>query len=425
VRILYLCHRIPYPPNKGDKIRAFHQLRAMGERHEVDLFTLADDPDDAVHEAALAKYCRRVTVEQLNPTWSRLRSLPFLLTDTALTVPYFHSPKLDAAVGKALANRSYDRIFIYCSAMAQYVDGVDGIPIVTDLVDVDSDKWTQYAGFAPFPWSTVYRREGRCLREYERSVCARSWRVVVTTEREAALARQVTEHDRVHVIGNGVNTEYFAPADRWPDVAAPTVTFTGDMSYFPNETAVTFFAREVFPTVRQAVPTARFLIVGRKPGKNVKRLEELGGIEVTGFVPDMRAYLARTHVSVAPFSIAAGIQNKILESMAFGLPVVATSRTVRGLSREVAEIVDTADEPAAMAAAVVALLRDPDAARRKGLEGRARVAAVYDWDHWLGKLAELVESPVGEPRESRWSACFSDRRTGGATSRSSFTPGCT
>jgi polysaccharide biosynthesis protein PslH len=397
VRFLYLCHRIPYPPNKGDKIRAFHQLRALGERHDVDLFTLADDPSDAEHGAALERYCRQVTVAELNPVWSRLRSLPYLLTERPLTTPYFYSAQLQAAIREALAGRSYDRIFVYCSAMAQYVERVDGIPVITDLVDLDSDKWTQYAGFTPFPWSAVYRREGKRLREYERSVCARSWRVVVTTEREAALARQVAGHDCVHVIANGVDTEYFAPADNRPDAARPTITFTGDMSYFPNETAVIFFGRKVFPIVRQAVPGARFLIVGRKPGERVRQLEEAGGIEVTGFVPDVRAYLAQTHVAVAPFSIAAGIQNKILESMASGLPVVATSRTVRGLSPEVAGMVATADEPADIAAAVVALLRDPEAARRKGLEGRARVAAVYDWDYWLDKLVELVESPVGEP----------------------------
>jgi polysaccharide biosynthesis protein PslH len=396
VRILYLCHRIPYPPNKGDKIRAFHQLRALAERHEVDLFTLADDPGDTSYQAALKSYCRQLTVAELNPAWSRLHSLPYLLTQRPLTQPYFQSAKLAAGVRKAMDERSYDRIFIYCSAMAQYVDQVDGIPMVTDLVDVDSDKWAQYAGFTPFPWSAVYRREGRCLREYERRVCARSWRVVVTTDREAALARQVTEHDRVHVIANGVDTTYFAPAGSRPDPAAPTVAFTGDMSYFPNEMAVTFFAHEVLPIVRRSVPAVRFLVVGRNPGKKVKQLEGLGGIEVTGFVPDVRAYLAQTHVSVAPFSIAAGIQNKILEAMASGLPVVATSRTVRGLAREVAEMVDTADEPAAMAAAVVALLRDPGLARRRGLEGRARVAAAYDWEHWLGKLVELVEGSVVE-----------------------------
>jgi sugar transferase (PEP-CTERM/EpsH1 system associated) len=394
VRILYLCHRIPYPPNKGEKIRAFHQLRALGARHEVDLFTLADDPSDLAYQKALAPYCRRVVVSHLSHAWSHARALPFVFRKRPLTLPYFYSESLDGQVRRAIEERVYDRIFVYCSAMAQYVDPVNEIPMITDLVDVDSDKWTQYAGLTPFPWSAVYRREGRRLREYERSVCARSWHVLVSTEREAGLARQLTEDSRVHVISNGVDTEYFSSGECRPDPKVPTVTFTGDMSYFPNEAAVTFFAREVLPIIRQSVPASRFLIVGRKPGKKVRRLEKCGGIEVTGLVPDVREYLAQTHVSVAPFTIATGIQNKILESMASGLPVVATSRAVRGLSREVAELVDTADEPAAIAAAVAALLSDPELAHKRGLEGRNSVAAAYNWEHWLNKLMELVEGPV-------------------------------
>lgn len=371
-------------------------MKALGARHEVDLFTLADDPSDLAYQTPLAPYCRRIVVARLSQAWSKMRALPYLFRREPLTLPYFYSGSLNSHVRRALEERAYDRIFVYCSAMAQYIDWTNGIPMIVDLVDVDSDKWTQYAEYTRFPWSAVYRREGRCLRAYERSVCAQSARVLVSTEREATLARQLVKDNRVHVISNGVDTQYFSPAAGRPDPAVPTVTFLGDMSYFPNQTAVTFFAREVLPIVRQAVPATRFLIVGRKPGKNVRQLEELGGIEVTGFVPDVRVYLAQSHVSVAPFSIAAGIQNKILESMASGVPVVATSRTVRGLSRDVAELVETADEPAAMAARVVAFLRDPAQARNRGLEGRNRVAASYSWEHCLEKLLELVEGADGD-----------------------------
>jgi len=184
VKILYLCHRIPFPPDKGDKIRAFHQLRAMAERHEVDVFTLADDAADLVHQKALGAYCRSLTVARVHPKLARLRSLPFLLTKSPLTVPYFHCAELRAAVQAALTQRSYDRIFVYCSAMAQYVDAVDKIPVVMDLVDVDSDKWTQYAAHTSFPFSAVYRREGRTLQEYEKRVCEKAACVLVSTERE-------------------------------------------------------------------------------------------------------------------------------------------------------------------------------------------------------------------------------------------------
>jgi polysaccharide biosynthesis protein PslH len=238
MRILYLCHRIPFPPNKGDKIRAFFQLRAIAERHEVDLFTLADDAGDLVHRPALLKYCHDVTVASVHPKLARLRSLPYLLTRTPLTIPYFYSAQLQREVGKALASRSYDRIFIYCSAMAQYMEaaGAAGgsIPTVLDLVDVDSDKWMQYARFARFPKSAVYRREGQALRNYEKKVSEKATCVLVSTEREAQLMREISTAANVHVVPNGVDVDYFSPALTPPTAKTPTVIFTGDMSYFPN-----------------------------------------------------------------------------------------------------------------------------------------------------------------------------------------------
>jgi sugar transferase (PEP-CTERM/EpsH1 system associated) len=399
VRVLYICHRIPFPPNKGDKIRAFHQLRALAEHHEVDLFTLADEDGDSAHAPALKEYCRRVTVCRLNRSWARLRAIPFLVTRKPLTLPYFYSRELDREIRQASLERSYDRIFVYCSAMAQYVETVDQTPVFLDLVDVDSDKWRQYAAFTKFPFSAVYRREARCLREYERRVCERSSGVFVTTEREAQLVRNLSDSARVHVIPNGVDTEYFDPiivrTEVPPEPPGPVVIFTGDMSYFPNEEAVIFFARKVFAEIRRTVADARFLIVGRNPGRNVQQLRKIEGVEVTGFVPDVRAYLAKARVSVAPFTIAAGIQNKILEAMAYGLPVVATSRAVQGLSKGVAEIVETGNSAEELAAKTVRILRDPEFARRRGMEGRSRVAADYNWQRSLDGLLRILEDGAG------------------------------
>jgi sugar transferase (PEP-CTERM/EpsH1 system associated) len=395
VRILYLCHRIPWPPDKGDKIRAFHQLRAIAERHEVDVFTLADDPADLQHQPALLPYCHRLTVVPLDRGWARMRSLPFLLTGKPLTVPYFYSAELQRKVREAVGQRSYDRVFVYCSAMSQYVDGL-GIPVVTDFVDVDSNKWTQYAEYARWPFSAVYSREGRALREYERRVSGLSSYVIVTTEREARLLRQISDSARVHVIPNGVDCEHFQPPGAAPDSAAPAVGFVGDMSYFPNQEAVKYFARIVFPLICQQLPGTRFLIVGRKPSPDVLKLGRIAGVEVTGFVPDVRPWLAQMRVSVAPFSIAAGIQNKILEAMAFGLPVVATSRAAQGLSGDTAGAVEIADSPGEMSEKIVGLLSDRDLARNRGLEGRRRVAVEYSWTHSLDRLLQLLESPAGE-----------------------------
>jgi polysaccharide biosynthesis protein PslH len=221
VRVLYLCHRIPYPPNKGDKIRGFHQLQAIAKRHEVDVFTLVDDAGDFAYQEAVAGYCHHLTVARVRPKLARLRALPFLLTRQPLTVPYFYSAELHAKVTRAIRERSYDRIFVYSSAMAQYVDSAGEIPVLMDFVDVDSDKWTQYATFTRFPFSAIYRREGKTLEAYERRACAKSVCVILTTAREAELLLRIAPGTRVHVISNGVDTAYFDPGTvaPWPNGA--------------------------------------------------------------------------------------------------------------------------------------------------------------------------------------------------------------
>ena len=402
MRILFLCHRIPYPPDKGDKIRAFHELRGMAAAgHEVDVFTLADDPADLVHRSALGRHCRRLTVSPIHPKLARLKALPYFLTPTALTLPYFYSEDLAREIRKALRVRSYDRVFVYSSAMAQYVDWDNAYPVVTDLVDVDSDKWTQYAKVASFPYSAVYRREGRALREHEREVCRNSSAVVVTTGREACLVREIWADAPVHVIPNGVDTAYFNPkqlmAGANASVAPRTITFVGDMSYFPNEEAASYFARSVLPLIRVQATDARFLIVGRNPSRHVRDLSRIGGVTVTGSVPDVRPYLARTHVSVAPFSIASGIQNKILEALACGVPVVATARAVQGMAPEVAAALDTAENAKELASKVLTLLADPQLARRRGLEGSRLVTEGHNWERSLDSVLQLLNNP--KPRE--------------------------
>lgn len=395
MKILFLCHRIPYPPNKGEKIRAFHELLAIAKHHEVDLFTFADDDADLVHRDALAAYCKHVTVVKIKPALAYLRSLPYLFTRSPLTLPYFSSGEFSARIQKALRERGYDRIFVYCSAMAQYTEQVENIPVIMDLVDVDSDKWTQYAAARRFPFSVIYRREGRTLREFERRTCERACHVLVTTPREAKLVGELSADIRVSVLSMGVDTEYFQPVSISAESDAPaTVIFVGAMSYFPNQEAVDFYARRVLPIVQCSVPETRFLIVGHNPSRPVQELRQLPGVEVTGSVPDVRPYLARAQVSVAPFSIAAGIQSKILEALASALPVVATPRAVQGLTEDVAAIVETAQSAEELAGKTVNLLRNRQLAREIGEEGRRRVTAAYSWNNAMQRLLELIETPV-------------------------------
>jgi sugar transferase (PEP-CTERM/EpsH1 system associated) len=393
MRILYLCHRIPYPPNKGEKIRAFHQIKAIAERHEVDLFTLADQAADLSHQEALHQYCREVTVVPIEGRSAKLATLPFLLTSKPLSLAYFRSAELDLRIRRATSRRSYDRIMVFCSSMAQYVWHVSHIPVLVDLVDVDSDKWMQYAAFRRFPFSVVYQREGRYLKQYEKELYHRFPAIAVTTEREAQLVKQACNSAFVHVIPNGVDTNYFDPPSALVNSPDPVITFVGDMAYYPNEKAALFFGREVFPLIRKSFPKVQFFVVGRDPSREVRNLERTPGIKVTGTVGDVRPYLTQTTVSVAPLSIATGIQNKILESMAYERPVVATSRAAQGLSKPVAELVETGDGAEELAAKAIGLLSDVSFARRRGAESRQRVLAEYSWKRSSEQLLQILEQP--------------------------------
>jgi len=302
---------------------------------------------------------------------------------------------LQLEVHSAIQQHAYDRIFVYCSAMGQYVDSISGIPRITDLVDVDSDKWNQYAGASRFPFAAVYSREGKHLREYERKLCENSACILVSTPREEQLARQIAPDAQFYAVPNGVDTEFFRPPSEALPLSPSTVVFTGDMSYFPNSEAVVFFARKVLPIIRQSTPDVRFLIVGRNPTRAVMELQKIKWVTVTGWTPDVRVYLARAQVSVAPFAIAAGIQNKILEAMAFGLPVVATPRALQGLAPSVAEVAHAGSTAEEFAGKVTRLLMDRELARRDGLEGRRRVAAAYNWDRTHARILDLVENAGG------------------------------
>lgn len=363
----------------------------MAARHEVDLFTLADDPEDLNHRGVLLKFCREVTIVRLMKTLGRLKTLPYLFTRQPLSIPYFYSRTLQGTVDAALSKRKYDRIFVYCSAMAQYVETVSDIPVIVDMVDVDSDKWIQYASYARFPWSFIYKREGKRLRQYEQATLDRASAVLVSTEREAALMHSAKTP--VHVVSNGVDAEYFKRSAHALPYSPPTIVFTGDMAYFPNQQAVEFFARDVLPLIRREVPTTRFLIVGRNPNPQVVALQAIDGVEVTGAVPDVRPYLAQAAVAVAPFVIAAGIQNKILEAMASELPVVATPKAVQGLLPLTMQLIETGGTPEELAAKTSSLLKNQRHARSLGEMGRQSIMTLYSWETALERLLNVIENP--------------------------------
>ena len=396
--ILFLVHRMPYPPNKGDKVRSFHLLKHLAARHRVFLGTFIDDPDDERHLPAVRAYCADVHAPRLNPLTARVTSLTGLLGTQALTLRYYQQASMRRWVQDVVARQAVDCTLVFSSSMAQYALPGSG-PLLLDLVDVDSAKWTAYAPEHRWPMSWLYRREGRTLLACERAAAGRADHTFLATESEAALFRGLAPEsaDRVSELSNGVDANYFQPqADRASPFAPGEIpiVFTGAMDYWPNIDAVCWFAAEMLPRLRARHPALRFHIVGRSPAPAVRALAG-EAVHVSGTVPDVRPYLQHAAVVVAPLRLARGIQNKVLEAMAMARPVVAAAPCVEAITASPGRHLLSAADAPAFVNAIEGLLADPVQAVSIGRAGREQVLAAYGWDARLRVLDQHLEAATG------------------------------
>ena len=394
--ILMLVHRIPYPPDKGDKIRSFHILRHLARDYRVHLGAFVDDRRDLVHVDTLRALCADTCLINLAPWRARLRSATGLLSGEALTVPYYRHRRLRAWVRQVQRAHRLKAVVCFSGAMAQYLREVqEGPRRIVDFVDVDSDKWRQYSDTRHGPMAWLYRREARTLLAYERAVAAVVDASIFVSPNEVALFERLAPETsaRLVAIENGVDTDYFDPqceyANPYP-MPGPVLVFTGAMDYWANIDAVSWFAREVLPGLRQRLPEVCFAIVGARPSGQVQGLAQLPGVIVTGAVPDVRPYLAHARLAVAPLRIARGIQNKVLEALAMGRPLLATPAALAGVELGGDLPVWRAETAAAMIDAACTALAATAAA---SYDPRARdwVAARYGWETHLDRYSQLVQ----------------------------------
>jgi sugar transferase (PEP-CTERM/EpsH1 system associated) len=421
MKLLFLTHRIPYPPNKGDKIRSFHELCAFVARgHEVHLLAFADEARDLRYQAKLAELCASATIIPLDRRWARLRALSHLFTRAPLSLGYFGSHSMRRAVNHKLLEVDFDAVFVYSSTMAQYVPGEFNARTVVDLVDIDSEKWRDYAYRTQPPMSWLYELEAQRLRQYEHAIVMRFAHTILTTKREAALLKDLdefTRRARLHTITNGIDLQRYQPEAVFAaadvpeserrflaDLSTPRLVFTGAMDYYANVEGVRYFANEVFPLIRARTPRVEFLIVGSNPTGEVRRLGDRVGVTVTGSVEDVRPYLATATVCVVPLRIARGVQNKILEAMAAGRAVIATPEAVAGLRVADGEQALIGRAPQELADAVLKLIEDESLRLRLGTQARRFVEEDHDWTPLLERLTDLVESvgARGIAAEAQW-----------------------
>jgi sugar transferase (PEP-CTERM/EpsH1 system associated) len=398
--LLFLAHRMPYPPDKGEKIRAWNVFLHLARTHRMHLGCFVDDPADAAHLPALAAHCADLAAIPIERRRQTLRALARVRPGRPLTFGYFDDARLRRWVGGKLAG-GIDRVFVHCSAVAPYVIAAPGVRSVLDMVDVDSAKYAAYAARARGPLRLLWAREARTLLAFERRAAAAFSRTLFVSAAEARLFATLAPEaeGRIGWFSNGVDFSYFSPATPgatpYPP-GGPVAVFTGTMDYRPNIDAVAWFARAVLPLLRPRVPGLRFAIIGANPAAEVRRL---AGPEVlvSGRVADVRPYLAHAAVAVAPLRIARGIQNKVLEAMAMARPVVASPEAAEGLRVIPGREVLLAAEPAAFAEAVGAVL----AGRHPGLGAAARAAVEerYAWSATLAGLEALLEINTSVPHE--------------------------
>jgi len=396
LKVLYLVHRLPYPPNKGDKVRSYHLLKHLAARHEVHLGTFIDDPDDEPYLPRVRELCKSLHVARLNPRSAKLLSLRGLLSGEALSLPYYRDAGLQTWVDETAARVGFDAVVVFSGVMAQYTQGLKSVKTLVDFVDVDSAKWRDYAPEHAWPMSWLYRREFAKLLGFEQRVADDATCSFFVTDHEVALFRELSpgRNPCLAALGNGVDAEFFTPdanrASPFTQDELPLV-FTGAMDYWPNVDAVTWFASDILPALRERFPTLRFHIVGRSPAPAVQALTS-DIVNVTGTVPDVRPYLQHAAAVVAPLRLARGIQNKVLEAMAMARPVVAAGSCVRAITADVHAGLQPAEIESNYVERLSALLADPEAANAAGRSARNFVLGAYSWDAHLAGLDRHLEA---------------------------------
>ncbi len=388
-RLLYIAHRLPYPPDKGERVRAFHEIKALASRFEVTLAALTHAPSDAADLGELASLCRKIILAPAGGTLGLLRGAAgSLLAGRSVSEGYFRSRKLMKRIRAETRNTPFDLVFAYCTSVLPYALGVPAAGHAIDLVDVDSAKWASYARASRWPKRWLYRREADTVRALEQLAVQQCEAVFVVSEAEAAVLG--SDSPNIVPLTNGVDSDYFDPEGVCPtDLGPASLVFTGTMDYRPNAEGVRWFVREVFASLRQEIPELTFVIVGRDPTAAVLKLAEVPGVVVTGSVPDVRPYFKGAAAVVCPLQIARGIQNKVLEAMAMAKPVIASPDAIEGLEAETGRDLLQADTPEQWRRHITDLLSSPAAGAALSVAARGCVETNYTWSARMAPMVSL------------------------------------
>jgi len=389
-RVLYIAHRLPYPPDKGERVRAFNEIKALSEHFRITIAALVTDHQSPEHADGLRACCEKVIVAPLGHVRGIVRGGLSLLAGRSVTEGYFRSRLLGRLIAQESSREPFDLVMGYSSSMLPYVLDVPARAHVIDLVDVDSAKWTSYAERSRWPKKWVFRREAAGVRRLEKQAVERCDAALLVSDAEAKAMDCGGRN--VLAVANGVDVEYFRPGvvDA-ADLGPAGLVFTGTMDYRPNIEGVCWFVREIWPRLKADVPELTFTIVGRNPAPAVCRLAQTPGVTVTGGVPDVRPYLQGAALVVCPLQIARGIQNKVLEAMAMGKPVIGSPDALGGIELQLDVEAIEADSPHAWREQISRLLADRATRDSMGHAARLCVEAKYTWPARMSPLASLCQ----------------------------------
>jgi sugar transferase (PEP-CTERM/EpsH1 system associated) len=402
MRILFLTHRLPYAPNRGDRLRAWHILRRLARDHDVALVSLAHDADEQSRVDDLAGLADIRVAIRVPALRNRMRGAAALASGsrTPLTHLLLDAPEMRPSIARVVAAAAPDVVLAYCSSMTRFAlePPLDRFPLVIDMIDADSAKWADLAAVTRGPLSWIYRREARVLGRFEAEAMRRAITTTVVNEREHAVLAALAPDADIRVVPNGVDVAHFSPPG--PPAAGHDVVFCGVMDYAPNAAGAVWLANEVWPLVRRRYADATLWLVGARPSAAVAHLASAAGrIQVTGAVDDMRPYLWRAAVAAAPLKTARGVQNKVLEAVAAGLPTVVTPAVRQGLPETVQPACATAETPQAFADRILDVLAMSPDERRK-MAAAAELSGL-GWDARLQSLAAVLEGAKDSPHKPR------------------------
>ena len=389
MNILFACHRLPFPPTRGGKIRPFNIIKHFKELgHRVTVASLARSEDELNDGQGLRDYCDKLLVGNIGKTAAVTKMVARLPTKTPSSMGYFHSRNLHKLVRSATASQKFDLVFVHCSSAAQYVSSAHNTPSILDFGDMDSQKWLNYSEFKPIPLSAGYWIEGKKLEAEEKRLAGSFDICTCTTKAELRILESMHAAASTSWFPNGVDSDFFCPSSDEYDPLS--ICFIGRMDYYPNQQAMINFCRSVLPLIRSNIPSVKMTIVGASPSREIRDLSALEGVTVTGTVDDVRPYVRSAALTVAPLEIARGTQNKILESMAMGVPVVASSSAAGGVDAVAGDHLLVADQPNEISRHVQNILTDSGLRQRLADKARRRVETNHSWPASMQKLDTII-----------------------------------